>query len=234
MSEVNLSELLQPNPEAYPTLNEFFYRKLRPGVRPQDKPKSRRTITSAADCRLTVFESVGAAREFWIKGSQFNIANLVLNEGLAQDLEGGELAIFRLAPADYHRYHSPVDAVVGRTTRVVGDYYTVNPAAINENLDVFTKNHRYVTVLSMPRAGDHVEVAFVAIGAMLVGSIHQSVHRGDEVKRGDELGYFAYGGSTCIAIFPPGVVKWDEDLLYNSSTSLETMVRVGEKIGTFI
>ena len=71
----------------------------------------------------------------------------------------------------------------------------------------------------------------VCIGAMMVGSIKTTVEEGNAVKRGQEFGYFAFGGSTIVTLFEKGVVEWDEDLLVNSKACLETLVRVGMGIG---
>ena len=65
----------------------------------------------------------------------------------------------------------------------------------------------------------------------MVGSIKTTVEEGQEVKRGDEFGYFAFGGSTIVVLFERGTVEWDEDLLINGRASLETLVRVGMGIG---
>jgi len=65
----------------------------------------------------------------------------------------------------------------------------------------------------------------------MVGSIKTTVEEGQEVKRGDEFGYFAFGGSTIVVLFERGTVEWDEDLLVNGKASLETLVRVGMGIG---
>ncbi|GAA6036202.1 hypothetical protein JCM8097_006833 [Rhodosporidiobolus ruineniae] len=235
---IDTSELLKPNLADYTNFNSFFYRALRPGARPIANPDDPKTVSSAADCRLTVFESVDAAKTFWIKGQNFTIANLLQDDAQAKQFENGAVAVFRLAPADYHRYHSPVDATVGETKSIEGTYYTVNPCAVNENLDVFTRNKRDVTYLSASSSSSSppVPVAFVQIGAMLVGSIVRTGAEtpGAQVKRGAELGYFAYGGSTVIAVFPPGAVQFDADLLRNSQNQLETAVRVGEQIGRFV
>jgi len=75
-------------------------------------------------------------------------------------------------------------------------------------------------------------IAFVAIGALLVGSIAFTAEEGQTVKRGDELGYFAYGGSTVVVVFPKGLMKFDEDLVANSKKKLETLMKVGNSIGT--
>lgn len=74
-------------------------------------------------------------------------------------------------------------------------------------------------------------VMAVCIGAMMVGSIKTTVNEGEQVKRGQEFGYFAFGGSTIVCLFERGAVEWDEDLLVNGRVSLETLVRVGMGIG---
>ncbi|KDE04171.1 hypothetical protein MVLG_05395 [Microbotryum lychnidis-dioicae p1A1 Lamole] len=227
--------LLQPNLGDYRTFNEFFYRKLKEGERKVAAEGDERVVSSAADCRLTVFQSVELAKEYWIKGQQFTLANLFQDEEMAKQFNSGEVAIFRLAPADYHRFHSPIKAVVGQKKHIEGQYYTVNPVAVNEDLNVFTENKRDVTLLKMPDEGSTPRnVAFVQIGAMLVGSIVQTVAEGDQVAHGGELGYFAYGGSTVLCVFPAGQVHWDEDLLRNSKEKMETAVKVGEQIGRFV
>ncbi|TNY19499.1 phosphatidylserine decarboxylase-domain-containing protein [Rhodotorula diobovata] len=233
---IDTSALLEPDLTKYRTFNEFFSRKLKPGARPPASPEDPDVISSAADCRLTVFEDVDTAKKFWIKGKHFTIPSLLEDESLASQFENGALAVFRLAPADYHRFHSPVTAKVGATKSIEGTYYTVNPVCVNESsLDVFTQNKRDVTLLSVSRPdGSDVPVAYVQIGAMLVGGIARTVDEGSEVQRGDELGYFAYGGSTIIAVFPPGLVKFDADLLKNSEDKIETVVRAGEQIGRFV
>jgi phosphatidylserine decarboxylase len=75
----------------------------------------------------------------------------------------------------------------------------------------------------------------IPIGAMLVGSIKLTgAQPGVETQKGEELGYFAFGGSTVVAVFPPDAnMHFDTDLLDNSSRGLETLVKMGESIGTF-
>lgn len=102
---------------------------------------------------------------------------------------------------------------------------------VNSELNVFAKNRRDVTVIALPGGG---KVVSVAVGAMLVGSVVQTRKEGDVVRRGDELGGFCYGGSTVINVFQRGTVEWDDDLATNSRAPIETVVRVGEKIGRFV
>lgn len=110
------------------TFNEFFYRKLKPSARPVESPDDPWRLISAADCRLMVFETVSEATKLWIKGREFSVARL-LGDAYRDEAEryvGGPLAIFRLAPQDYHRFHVPVDGRVGEMRDVKGEYYTVN------------------------------------------------------------------------------------------------------------
>jgi len=86
------------------------------------------------------FESVNEATRVWIKGREFTVARL-LGEVYAEHAEkynGGALCIFRLAPQDYHRFHSPVDGKIGKMTYISGEYYTVNVSVVSPLLCVGT------------------------------------------------------------------------------------------------
>ncbi|KAF8967644.1 phosphatidylserine decarboxylase-domain-containing protein [Flammula alnicola] len=232
---IQINELLEPDISKYRNFNEFFFRKLRPDARPIENQDDDSVIVSAADCRLTVFTSVDVAKAFWVKGQNFNIHNLLnipADSPKLEPLKGASIAIFRLAPADYHRFHSPIDCEVGDIEFVQGQFYTVNPQAINEpGFDVLTANVRSILYLKHIPTGKLV--AFVAIGALLVGSIQWTggKEKGTLLKRGDELGHFAYGGSTIVVVFPKEVAHFDEDLVSNSQKPIETLVQVGYSIG---
>lgn len=220
----------------YKTFNQFFYRKLKPGSRPVASPEDPDIVVSAADCRLQVFASVDEATRFWVKGRNFSIAGLLADSDpshpVASSYSGGTMAIFRLAPQDYHRYHCPVDGKIISITDVPGDLLTVNPIAVNSLMcDVFTVNKRSIMMIQSPSLG---KVAFISIGATLVGAITWTVEVGTQVKKGDELGFFAFGGSTCIVLFENNLVQWDADLTANAQRSLETLVKVGERVGVRI
>lgn len=232
--KLDLGELLEQDIKAYKTFNEFFYRKLKPDARPVENPAPN-AFCSAADCRLTAYSTLSDAEKFWIKGDEFTIPRLLHGKSDTESggdfSDGASLAIFRLAPADYHRFHSPLDGtIIGEPTNIDGTYYTVNPQAVNEvNFDVFTANKR--SIMYVQHAGTGKKVAIVAVGAMLVGSVNWTRKAGEEIKKGEELGYFAYGGSTVIAVFPTGLIKFDEDLVTNSENTLETLMKVGYSLG---
>lgn len=77
---------------------------------------------------MMAFESVSEAQRLWIKGREFTVSRLLGEnyKDCAGRYTGGAVAIFRLAPQDYHRFHSPVDGVIGKMTDIAGEYYTVN------------------------------------------------------------------------------------------------------------
>jgi phosphatidylserine decarboxylase len=230
----SLQDLLQPDPDKYATFNEFFAREIKPSTRPIAEPDDLFVVSSPADCRLTVFPTVDEATKYWIKGNGFTIRRLLASDELAKEFLGGNLAIARLAPQDYHRWHSPVEGRVTMIVDIPGTYYTVNPMAVNQpgTLNVFCENRR--SIMLIRRSINNTYVAVIAVGAMLVGSIRYNpgIKLGADVKRGQCLGYFQYGGSTVIVLFPPGQVTLDDDLVANSTQQkCETLVRVGERIG---
>ncbi|PWN29324.1 hypothetical protein BDZ90DRAFT_212390, partial [Jaminaea rosea] len=224
---LNVEEIRDPL-DSFKTFNDFFYRKLKVDARPIEEPKNPKRLVSAADCRLMVFPSVDEATRIWIKGREFSVARLLDVDSIGESYVNGSLCIFRLAPQDYHRFHCPADAVVGEPHFVEGAYYTVNPMAIRSAIDVYGENVRCVVPLHTEAYGT---IYYVCIGAMMVGSIVLTVQKGQKLKKGDEVGYYAFGGSTTVCIFEEGRVKWDEDLLTNSKASIETLVRIGSGLG---
>ncbi|OZJ04727.1 hypothetical protein BZG36_01826, partial [Bifiguratus adelaidae] len=222
---IDMSEVLEPT-SSFQTFNEFFYRKLKPGSRPCASPDDPRVAVSPADCRMIAFNTVEDATRLWIKGINFTLSRLLQDEDLAQEYLGGSLAIFRLAPQDYHRFHSPVDGTVAAERYIPGQYYTVNPMAIRTTLDVYGENVRSILTIDSDEFG---KVAIVCIGAMMVGSIVITASAGQHLRRCDELGYFKFGGSTLVVLWQRGRLTFDDDLLKNAEETLETLVRVGER-----
>ena len=220
---LDMSEVLLPVGE-FKSFNEFFYRALKPNARPCSAPDIARIVVSPADCRSVVFNRVDAATRVWIKGRESSVRRL-LGDAYPEDApryEGsGSLGIFRLAPQDYHRFHVPVDGILGEPKTIEGEYYTVNPMAIRSALDVFGENVRVLVPIESPEFG---RVMFICIGAMMVGSTVITRKEGEQVRRAEELGYFKFGGSTVIVLFEQGKMVWDDDLTDNSIAALETLV----------
>lgn len=219
---LNMAEVLLPMSD-FKNFNEFFYRALKPEARPCSAPDRPEIVVSPADCRTVVFNTIEEATKIWVKGREFTMEKLF---GQAYPLEakrykGGSMGIFRLAPQDYHRFHIPVDGILGTPKAIEGEYYTVNPMAIRSALDVYGDNIRVVVPIDSVA---HGRVMFVCIGAMMVGSTVITRRAGEKVKRAEELGYFKFGGSTILLFFEPGQMVYDDDLVDNSNGALETLV----------
>lgn len=220
--KLDVSEVLQPL-EEFKTFNEFFYRALKPEARPCSAPDDPNIIVSPADCRSVVYDRIDEATKIWVKGREFSLERL-LGKAYPEDVKrfkGGSLGVFRLAPQDYHRFHIPVDGVMGEPKTIEGEYYTVNPMAIRSALDVYGENVRILVPID---SVCHGRVMVVCVGAMMVGSTVITRQAGEKVSRADELGYFKFGGSTLLVLFEPGTMKYDQDLADNSKGALETLV----------
>ncbi len=220
--QLDMSEVLLPV-EQFKNFNEFFYRQLKPDARPCSAPDNPRIIVSPADSRSVVFNRMDEATKIWVKGREFSIERL-LGNAYPEDAKrylNGALGIFRLAPQDYHRFHVPVDGVMGVPKTIEGEYYTVNPMAIRSALDVYGENVRVVIPID---SLEHGRVMVICVGAMMVGSTVITRKAGEYVKRAEELGYFKFGGSTILCLFEEGAMRFDDDLVDNSSGALETLV----------
>ena len=68
------------------------------------------------------------------------------------------------------------------------------------------------------------------VGATMVGSIVRT-YTGKNVEKGEEMGYFKFGGSTIVLLFEKGKLTVDNDLIENTVKGIETEVKVGERIG---
>jgi phosphatidylserine decarboxylase len=125
--DASMQEMERPDPSQYTNFNDFFARAIRADARPIAEPENELVTSSPADCRLTAFPTVDLATKYWIKGSGFTLARLLGDEALAKVMDGGSMVIARLAPQDYHNWHSPVSGVVDKVLDIKGAYYTVNP-----------------------------------------------------------------------------------------------------------
>ena len=68
------------------------------------------------------------------------------------------------------------------------------------------------------------------IGALLVGKIHN--HFCDEkFHRGQEKGYFEFGGSTILILLEKDKVNIEKRILERSMRNQETEIRTGEMVG---
>lgn len=207
----------------YGSFNEFFCRPVRPEARPIDMDP--RHLISPCDSKLTVLPIREDSR-FNLKDTEYTVASMLKNKELGDAYLGGYAMIFRLAVDDYHRYHYVADGEKEENVYIRGVLHTVNPIA-NDYYPIYKENSREYTVIHTRTFGDMV---MMEVGALLVGKI-VNLHGKGKVSRGQEKGYFQYGGSTVVLLLKKDMVQVDADILENSRQGIETVVKMGEKIG---
>lgn len=208
----------------YCSFNDFFTRKILEEARPIERfPKS---FISPCDSRLSVYP-ISKKSTFEIKHTKYTAYSLLRNRKLAEKYAGGYIWIFRLCVDDYHRYIYIDDGEVSNSVKLSGVFHTVNPIA-NDNYPIYKENTREYCLL---RSKNFKTVLQMEVGALLVGKIVNNPVSG-AVKRGQEKGYFAFGGSTVILMTQKGAVCPDKDILRNTVRGIETKVKMGEHVGT--
>lgn len=224
--DVDPSEFLE-KPENYRSFNDFFIRKLKPEARPIDRDPG--TAVIPADGRYRFHQSMDKTDGFVIKGERFDLTALLENESLASEYSSGTMVMARLCPTDYHRFHFPCDCIPGETQFINGWLYSVNPVAIKKDIHIFTQNKRTLCELQTKEFG---KVLFLEIGATSVGLIHQTYTPHQPYLKGAEKGYFSFGASALILLFPPRSITLSSDLIQESHENLEIRCQMGQLMGT--
>ena len=223
---IEMKEFFVP-PEGFRCFDDFFTRRLRQGARPIDEDP--RHVISPCDSRLFAVPEVAQEGRFRVKGCWVSLRELLCDRGLAERYRGGTALVYRLAPADYHWFHFPEDGLPGPVAHLPGTLHSVNPLAFSKGRRILQINKRDRTVLETEKGA----VCMVEVGAMCFGSIVQTFVPGRKVKRGQEKGYFRFGGSTVIVLYGAGQIEVDQDILKSSEEGFETLVKMGEKVGRY-
>lgn len=206
----------------YRSFNDFFARRLKSGVRPVDTRLE--VLVSPADGKLLVHGDLLPSEPIPVKGAKRSI-NELCGEVLPE--KPLTVAVVRLAPVDYHRYHYPCDCCADGALQVIpGKYHSVNPVALLRRPDLFVENTRHVARFVSPVFGNFLMIEVAAFG---VGSIIQTSN-GENFQKMDEKGYFKFGGSTVIMVFESDRIRFDEDILTASAQDMEVLVRCGSHI----
>lgn len=223
-THINMDEVLRPVND-FESFNDFFIRELKPDARPIDF--SSEVIVSPADGRMLAFEGIQGLDTFFAKGQEFSLDEFLQDKMLSAKYAGGTMLIIRLAPIDYHRFHFPAAGRITRSREIKGDYFSVSPYAVKNMLNVYWDNKREYSELRTEDAGD---ILLCEVGATMVGSIVQSYYPDTYVGKGQQKGWFKFGGSTVIMLFEKGRVRVDEDILRNTLVGYETSIKMGERI----
>lgn len=213
----------------FKSFNDFFYRKLKPEARPIDGSSS--VVVFPADGRHLCIPRIAESQGLFVKGQMFSLRELLGDDRLFQKFESGSLLLSRLCPVDYHRFHFPTSGTPGCTKLIRGPLYSVNPIALRQNINILATNKRCITELQSELFGS---VLLIEVGATCVGSICQTFETGKSVAKGDEKGFFQFGGSSTITIFEPNRIRFDDDLVFHSSQQREVFAHMGDSMAKTI
>ena len=218
-NNINMDEYI---PTKYHNFDAFFTRQIKPELRPM--AGNTHILVAPSDAKLLAYK-IDDNSKIYIKGRYYTLVDLLKDELLAKKYEGGICLVFRLCVDDYHHYAYIDDGKVLSSKKIKGRLHTVRPIAFSY-YPVFKENKREYALLRTKHYGDIVQME---VGAMMVGRICN--HPKDVFKRGDERGYFRFGGSTIVLLFEKDQVKLDQDILENSAKDIETEVKMFESIG---
>lgn len=204
--------------------NDFFCREIVPEKRPIAKEET--VLISPCDAKLSCYPVTQGSR-VTIKNTSYTLEELLRNKALAKRFEGGMLLVFRLTVDDYHHFCYIDGGRKTRNIRIPGVLHTVNPAA-GDVVPIYKENTREYSLLMTKNFGT---VLMMEVGALLVGKI-VNLHEEAVVWRGQEKGHFEFGGSTVILCLQRDKASLDKDIVKNSAEGIETIVKLGERIGT--
>jgi phosphatidylserine decarboxylase len=210
------SDSFEKKVSEFTSFNDFFIRKLKPSAGPIS-PKSN-TIPAPTDGRHLAYVNMQNFSPFFRKGEQLSVEDLIIDKATATKFTNGSVLISRLSPIDDHRFHFPIACVPNKTFRIRGEY-------------PFRRNKTTSTLLCTRNCRN---ILMVEIGAICVGSIQQTFVPKKPVLKGDEKGYFEFGGSMVILIFENGRVQLSDDILENTASGVETDVLMGNEVATII
>ncbi len=213
--------------EKYRCFNDAFTRRIRKSLRPIDL--RRNALIAPCDGMLSIY-SINSNRVLPIKHSHYSINDLVdfskHPNGDNSNFKDGYCLVFRLGVENYHRYSYIDDCILKKTYRIDGKLHTVRPIALR-HYPVFTENSREISILETRNFGEVLEIE---VGAMFVGKIVNN-HSDGIHKKGEEKGFFKYGGSTIVLLLNPNAATLNEELLSSINSTKEFPVKLGECIG---
>ncbi len=232
---VDLSQAIEENPDAYPSFNAFFTRALKPELRPvADEPHA---VVSPCDGRISQFGPICDDLIVQAKGQHYPVERLLAGDTpLAEQFSGGDFINIYLSPRDYHRLHMPLDGRLISTTYVPGRLFSVAPLTTAHIPALCARNDRLICHFDTPAGA----MVYILVGAVMVDGIetvwhglyphHRRIVRDPQppevsLSRGEEMGRFNMG-STTIILFTRDQITFD------ASLAIEQAVLMGQKIAS--
>ncbi|MBQ1917937.1 MAG: phosphatidylserine decarboxylase, partial [Schwartzia sp.] len=223
------------------TFNEFFSRRLaNDAARPIAAPEDDSVVVSPADSLPQGVWQIDKDGRFFadpimkedgvtIKSSTYVTVEQLLGEpgaAYAKYFYNGILTHTYLNYDDYHRYHFPVSGEVEAVYIVPYANAVGGVVYWDEEKGLYVLESNSLSWQSVETRGcvilktEYGRVAVIPVGMGQVSSVNfvESVKPGTKVKKGDELGYFLFGGSDCV-------------MLFEGSSGFKLTVGKGEKSG---
>lgn len=204
-------------PSGYKTFNQFFARHARPGARPVAAIGDASVLVSPADAVFIGSWRVSSESTIYVedskvdvKGLEWSIRQLLAASAYADRFDGGTFMHSALRTYDYHRFHAPVPGTILETQFVEGQTWldveavpaVVNGSPVNvlhaiEGTGYQFVQARAIVVLESP----HGLVACIPVGMGHVSSVVVTAAVGMSLHKGEEMGYFQFGGSDFVMVF---------------------------------
>ncbi len=235
LHDVNMTEAVEENPYAYPTLNAFFTRALKADARQIEGDDS--VLVSPVDGTVSQARAIENGRIFQAKGHDYSLLELVGGiDELAQPFQNGSFATIYLSPRDYHRIHMPCDGRLTDMVYVPGRLFSVAPHTVNTVPRLFARNERLVCQFETEQG----PMALIMVGAVNVSAMdtvwsgpvtppskRHIEHRqyGDidiSLKKGIEMGRFNLG-STVVLLF-------NDKISVDAKIQHDLTVKLGQQI----
>jgi phosphatidylserine decarboxylase precursor len=198
-------------PSGWLTFNQFFARQVRPGKRPVDGLCVDSVIVSPADSVFQGKWTIKRDSKITVKGLTWSVIELLDGSPYQDRFRGGVFTHSFLDVNDYHRYHVPVGGVIKEVRKITGKVtldVIKKPDGSLDNVDgtgyQFTQD-RGLIVIDSPLGF----VAVLPIGMAQVSSVNLTAEVGAVLSKGEEFGFFSFGGSDIVTLFEAGKVVLD-------------------------
>lgn len=238
--KINLSDALKTNINDYSSFHDFFIRELKPDARPIADDIN--IMVSPVDGCISQFGKIKNDRLFQAKNFDFTLQELLGKESIETNhFKNGNFITLYLAPGDYHRVHMPMSGTLKKMIYIPGRLFSVNKTTTSSVPRLFARNERVVCFFETQRG----PIAVILVGALIVGSIYTSwagqitpqdskrvevtsydtgIH---DLKRGDELGYFAMGSTVIVLSNAENKIEWDKYVM------VDNVIKMGQNLGHF-
>lgn len=203
----------------YTSLNDFFTRRLKQGLRPIDPDQQ--VLLSPVDATITGMGNIESGQIINVKGQDYTLQDLLNRSPRTVNYKNGYYFVLYLSPTDYHRIHSPVAGKIIEKEHIPGRVYPVNNFGLRHMPKVLSRNERLITYIHHEIG----EVAVVKVGAMNVSSIQYTDASRKQLERGEDFAYFEFG-STVVLLIETGTFKCTNQIQNGSH------VQMGQPLGT--